>query len=167
MNWLLATRAVAHGVVAIMITFAQIDNVLNSLVLFGSLYLAASLGTTFVDRRYKLTSPSVGLPLIAPMVVATLAVAALWLQLDTLLVFRILTALLMGWFVISEIMVANKVGRKTLQGREAVITAVFSAVMLGLAAGANLREQDLVGFFGAYNALLAVHLGIAAATPKK
>ena len=167
MNWLLATRAVAHGVVAIMITFAQIDNVLNSLVLFGSLYLAASLGTTFIDRRYKLTSPSVGLPLIAPMVVATLAVAALWLQLDTLLVFRILTALLMGWFVISEIVVANKVGRKTLQGREAVITAVFSAVMLGLAAGANLREQDLVGFFGAYNALLAVHLGIAAATPKK
>jgi hypothetical protein len=101
------------------------------------------------------------------MVVATLAVAALWLQLDTLLAFRILTALLMGWFVISEIVVANKVGRKTLQGREAVITAVFSAVMLGLAAGANLREQDLVGFFGAYNALLAVHLGIAAATPKK
>ncbi len=167
MNWLLATRAVAHGVVAIMITFAQIDNVLNSLVLFGSLYLAASLGTTFLDRRYKLTSPSVGLPLIAPMVVATLAVAALWLQLDTLLAFRILTALLMGWFVVSEIVVANKVGRKTLQGREAVITAVFSAVMLGLAAGANLREQDLVGFFGAYNALLAVHLGIAAATPKK
>jgi hypothetical protein len=167
MNWLLATRAVAHGVVAIMITFAQIDNVLNSLVLFGSLYLAASLGTTFIDHRYKLTSPSVGLPLIAPMVVATLAVAALWLQLDTLLAFRILTALLMGWFVISEIVVANKVGRKTLQGREAVITAVFSAVMLGLAAGANLREQDLVGFFGAYNALLAVHLGIAAATPKK
>ena len=167
MNWLLATRAVAHGVVAIMITFAQIDNVLNSLVLFGSLYLAASLGTTFLDRRYKLTSPSVGLPLIAPMVVATLAVAALWLQLDTLLAFRILTALLMGWFVISEIVVANKVGRKTLQGREAVITAVFSAVMLGLAAGANLREQDLVGFFGSYNALLAVHLGIAAATPKK
>jgi hypothetical protein len=167
MNWLLATRAVAHGVVAIMITFAQIDNVLNSLVLFGSLYLAASLGTTLLDRRYKLTSPSVGLPLIAPMVVATLAVAALWLQLDTLLAFRILTALLMGWFVISEIVVANKVGRKTLQGREAVITAVFSTVMLGLAAGANLREQDLVGFFGAYNALLAVHLGIAAATPKK
>jgi hypothetical protein len=167
MNWLLATRAVAHGVVAIMITFAQIDNVLNSLVLFGSLYLAASLGTTFLDRRYKLTSPSVGLPLIAPMVVATLAVAALGFQLDTLLAFRILTALLMGWFVISEIVVANKVGRKTLQGREAVITAVFSAVMLGLAAGANLREQDLVGFFGAYNALLAVHLGIAAATPKK
>ena len=77
MNWLLATRAVAHGVVAIMITFAQIDNVLNCLVLFGSLYLAASLGTTVLDRRYKLTSPSVGLPLIAPMVVATLAVAAL------------------------------------------------------------------------------------------
>lgn len=167
MNWLLATRAVAHGVVAMMITFAQIDNVLNSLVLFGSLYLAASLGTTFIDHRYKLTSPSVGLPLIAPIVVATLAVAALWLQLDTLLAFRILTALLMGWFVISEIVVANKMGRKTLQGREAVITAVFSAVMLGLAAGANLREQDLVGFFGAYNALLAVHLGIAAATPKK
>lgn len=167
MNWLLATRSVTHAVVAIMITFGQIENVLTSLVLFGALYLAASLGTPLLDRRYKLTSPSVGIPVIAPLAIATLAVAALWLQLDNLLAFRILTALLMAWFVISEIVVANKVGRKTLQGKEAVITALFSVIMLGLAAGANLREIDLIGFFGAYNALLAVHLGIAAATPKK
>lgn len=167
MNWLLATRAVAHGVVAIMITFAQIDNVLNSLILFGALYLAASLGTHFLDRRFKLNSQTVGLPLIAPVIVATLAAAALWLNADSLLAFRVLTGLLMAWFVISEIVVAKKAGRKTLQGREAVITAVASAIMLGLALGANLRQDDLVGFFGAYNAILAVHLGIAAATPKK
>ena len=170
MNWLIATRAVSHAIVAAVITFNQVHNGelgLTSLALFGILYFSASLGTYLLDRRKKLTSASLGLPLIAPILVSTLAVIAGTTNLSQLLAFRWLTGLLMLGFVIAELMVAKKVGRKTLQGKEAVITAVASAIMLGIALGIDVGEVPLIGFFGAYNAILAVHLGISAATPKK
>jgi len=170
MNWLLATRAATHAVVAAVITFNQVHNGelgITSLTLFGVLYLLASLGTHFLDRRRKLTSPGLGLPLIAPILVSTLAVIAATTNLNQLLAFRWLTALLMIGFVFTELMLAKKVGRKSLQGKEAVITAIASAIMLGLAIGVDVGEVPLIGFFGAYNAILAVHLGISAATPKK
>jgi hypothetical protein len=99
--------------------------------------------------------------------VSTLAVIAGTTNLSQLIAFRWLTGLLMLGFVITELMVAKKLGRKTLQGKEAVITAVASAIMLGIALGIDVGEVPLIGFFGAYNAILAVHLGISAATPKK
>ena len=170
MNWLLATRAVSHATVAAVITFNPVHNGalgITSLALFGVLYFAASLGTHLLDKRNRLTSPSLGLPLIAPILVATLAVISTTANVNQLLAFRWLTALLMLGFVISELVVAKKVGRKTLQGREAVITAVASIIMLGLAIGIDVGEVPLIGFFGAFNAILAVHLGISAATPKK
>jgi len=170
MNWLLATRAVSHAIVAAVITFSQIHNGqlgLTSLVLFGMLFVLASLGTHFLDRRNKLTSPALGLPLISPILVTTLAVIAMTTTFNQLLAFRWLTGLLMLGFVVTELLVAKKLGRKTLQGKEAVITAVASAIMLGLALGIDVGEVPLVGFFGAYNAILAVHLGISAATPKR
>ena len=170
MNWLLATRAVSHAIVAAVITFSQIHNGqlgLTSLVLFGVLFVLASLGTHFLDHRNKLTSPAMGLPLISPILVTTLAVIAMTTTFNQLLAFRWLTGLLMLGFVLTELLVAKKVGRKTLQGKEAVITAVASAIMLGLALGIDVGEVPLVGFFGAYNAILAVHLGISAATPKR
>jgi predicted permease len=170
MNWLLATRAASHATVAAVITFNQVHNGelgLTSLALFGVLYLLASLGTHFLDRRKKLSSPSLGMPLIAPILVSTLAVIATTTNLNQLLAFRWLTALLMLGFVITELMLVKKIGRTTLQGREAVITAVASVIMLGIAIGIDVGEVPLVGFFGAYNAILAVHLGISAATPKK
>jgi hypothetical protein len=36
---------------------------------------------------------------------------------------------------------------------------------LGLAAGFVLDPRPLIGYYGAFHAILAVHLGIAAATP--
>jgi hypothetical protein len=39
--------------------------------------------------------------------------------------------------------------------------------MLGLSIGVDVGAVPLVGFFGAYHAILAVHLGISAATPKR
>lgn len=170
MSWILATRSVSHAVVAALITFSQVHNGelgLTSLVLFGVLYVSASIGTHFLDRRNKLTSPTLGLPLIAPIITATVAAIALSIGFNNLLAFRWLTGLLMLGFVITELLVAKRVGRKTLQGKEAVITAVASAIMLGLALGIDVGEVPLVGFFGAYHAILAVHLGISAATPKK
>ena len=169
MNWLQATRAVAHATVAALITFSQAHNSelgLNSLILFGSLYLIASLGTHFLDKRNKIMSPRLGLPVIAPLVVAALAVVALtagWKQEQS---FRWLTALLALGFAVTEIYLARKVGTKTVDGRDAIITAFLSLALLGLFAGFDMGQVPLNGFFGAFHAILAVHLGIAATSPK-
>jgi hypothetical protein len=37
--------------------------------------------------------------------------------------------------------------------------------LLGLAVGFVLDPRPLIGYYGAFHAILAVHLGIAAATP--
>jgi hypothetical protein len=169
MNWLQATRAAAHATVAAVITFSQIHNAafgLNSLILFGALYLAASLGTHFLDRRNKVKSARLALPVIAPVIVAIAAVvagSAGWNQLASL---RWLTALLAAGFLISEVYLARKVGVKTPDGRDAIITAFMSFALLGLFAGFDMKEVPLVGFLGAFHAILAVHLGIAATSPK-
>lgn len=172
MNWLQATRAAAHATVAAVITFNQIHNGefgLTTLILFGALYLFASLGTHFLDHRNKVISPRLGLPLIAPVIVgiaATFALTAGWNQLES---FRWLTAILAAGFLVTEIWLSKKVGRKTADGRDAIITAFMSLALLGLFAGFNMGEVPLVGFLGAFHAILAVHLGIAATspTPKK
>ena len=67
--------------------------------------------------------------------------------------------------MISEVWLARKVGRKTAAGRDATFTAFMSFALLGLFAGFNMGEVPLVGFLGAFHAIVAVHLGIAAATP--
>lgn len=170
MNSLLATRAAAHAAVAAVITFSALHNGelgINSLILFGALYFAASLGTHLLDRRFKLMSARLSLPVIAPTFVGVLAVIAKFTGHQELITFRILVGLLMLGFVITELLHAKKVGRKTLDGKEAVITAVASAIMLGISLGVDVGPVPMVGFFGAYHAVLAVHLGISAATPKK
>jgi asparagine N-glycosylation enzyme membrane subunit Stt3 len=99
--------------------------------------------------------------------IGILALIAQFVEEDKLISSRILIGLLMLGFVVSEVLVAKRVGRKTLEGKEAVITAVASTVMLGLSIGVDVGAVPLVGFFGAYHAILAVHLGISAATPKR
>lgn len=169
MNWLEATRAAAHATVAAVITFSQIHDSalgLNTLILFGVLYLAASLGTHFLDHRNKVMSPRLGLPVITPVVVAVIAIfagSAGWNQLVT---FRVLTAILAAGFLITETYLARKLGMKTADGRDAVISAFMSLALLGLFAGFDMGQVPLVGFLGAFHAILAVHLGIAATSPK-
>jgi hypothetical protein len=172
MNWLQATRAIAHATVAAVITFNQIHNGdfgLQTLILFGALYLAASLGTHFLDHRNKVMSARLGLPVIAPVVVAIASIFAGYAGWDPLSSFRWLTALLALGFVVTEVWLARKVGRNTPDGRDALITAFASLALLGLFAGFNMGQVPLVGFLGAFHAILAVHLGIAATTvkPKK
>jgi asparagine N-glycosylation enzyme membrane subunit Stt3 len=156
--------------VAIVITFNQVHNGelgLASLTLFGMLYLAANLFTVYLDRRRKLSSPALSWPVIASTAIGILALVAQFVEIDKITSSRVLIGLLMIGFVVAEILVAKQVGRKTLEGKEAVITAVASAVMLGLSLGVDVGAVPLVGFFGAYHAILAVHLGISAATPKR
>jgi hypothetical protein len=169
MNWLEATRAAAHATVAAVITFSQVHNGpfgLNTLILFGALYLAASLGTHFLDRRNKLMSPRLRLPLIAPVVVATAATFAVFAGWNPMASFRWLTAILAVGFLVTETYLARKVGLNSVDGRDAVITAFMSLALLGLFAGFNMGEVPLVGFLGAFHAILAVHLGISATSPK-
>ena len=170
MNWLEATRAVAHATVAAVITFNQVHNGelgMNSLILFGALYIAASLGTHLLDKRHKLMSPRLGLPVIAPTLVAITALVLVFTKVNQIVAFRWLTATLALGFVITELWLANKVGRKTADGRDAIITAFVSLALLGLTAGIDVGQVPLVGFFGAFHAILAVHLGISATSPKK
>lgn len=170
MNWLQATRAVAHATVAAVITFSQKQNSslgLKTLILFGALYLAASLVTHYLDRRNKITSPRLALPVAAPAAVAILAIVATFAGWSTYPSFRWLTVLLAAGMIVVELLLANKLGRKTVDGRDAVITAFVALALLGLFLGFNLGEVPQAGFFGAFNAILAVHLGIASTTPKK
>ena len=169
MNWLQATRAVAHATVAAVITFSQVHSSelgLLTLVLFGALYLAASLGTHFLDKRNKVMSARLGLPVIAPVLVAVASAFALGAGWDQQQAFRWLTAVLALGFAATEIYLARKVGTKTADGRDAIITAFLSLALLGLFTGFDMGQVPLNGFLGAFHAILAVHLGIAATSPK-
>jgi hypothetical protein len=168
MNWLQSTRAAAHAAVAAVITFSRIHSSefgLNMLTLFGALYLAASLGTHFLDKRNKVMSARLGLPVIAPVVVgiaAAFALAAGWNQQESL---RWLTAIFAAGFALTELWLSRKLGTKTVDGRDALISAILGFALLGLFAGFDMGRVPFIGFLGAFHAILAVHLGIAAATP--
>ena len=168
MNWLQATRATAHAGVAAVITFNQVHSSefgLTTLILFGALFLAASLGTHFLDHRNKVMSARLGIPVIVPTIVAIAAAFALSAGWNQLASFRWLTAILAAGFAISELWLAKKVGTKSIDGRDAIITSFMSFALLGLFAGFDMGQVPLIGFLGAFHAILAVHLGIAATTP--
>lgn len=170
MNWLTATRAAAHATVAFVITFTKYHTVefgLQMVILFAALYLAASLGTHFLDHRFKVMSPRLGLPIIPLLITGPLAAVMLALALNDTITLRIIYGLLFTGFVVVELILARHVGRKTRDGRDAILTAYISLAMAGLAISFNVESKNIIGFFGAWHALLAVHLGIAALTPKK
>jgi len=170
MNWLAATRAVAHATVAAVITFSQVHNGelgLRTLILFGVLYLAASLGTHLLDNRNKVMSLRLALPTIAPVITAIVAIVAVFTNLPALATFRWLVVALTLSFALIEFALYRKFGKKSSDGLDALIAGVASIAMFGIAAGINTGEVPLIGFFGAFNVILAVHLGIVATTPKK
>ena len=170
MNWLTATRAAAHAAVAMVITFTKYHTVefgFQMLILFAALYLAASLGTHFLDHRFKVMSPRLGFPLIPLLVAGPLAAMALGFSLNDTLSLRVVYGVLFAGFVIVELLLAKKLGGKTPEGRDAILTAYISLAMAGLAISFNVESKNIIGFFGAWHALLAVHLGIAAFSPKK
>ena len=170
MNWLTATRAAAHAAVAMVITFTKYHTVefgLQMVILFAALYLAASLGTHFLDHRFKVMSPRLGLPIIPLLITGPVAALVLELGLNSTLSLRIVYGVLFAGFVIVELILARKFGRKTPEGRDAILTAYISLAMAGLAISFNVESKNIIGFFGAWHALLAVHLGIAAFSPKK
>jgi TRAP-type C4-dicarboxylate transport system permease small subunit len=170
MNWLTATRASAHAAVAMVITFTKYHTVefgLQMVILFAALYLAASLGTHYLDHRFKVMSPRLGLPLIPLLVTGPLAAAAIGLGMNSTVTLRIVYGVLFAGFVIVELYLAKKFGRKTPEGRDAILTAYISLALAGLAVSFNFESKNIIGFFGAWHALLAVHLGIAAFSPKK
>lgn len=170
MNWLIATRSAAHAAVALVITFTKFHTVefgLQMVILFAALYLAASLGTHFLDHRFKVMSPRLGLPVIPLLITGPVAAVVLGLGLNTTLTLRVVYGLLFAGFVVVELYLARKFGRKTPEGRDAILTAYISLAMAGLAISFNVESKNIIGFFGAWHALLAVHLGIAAFTPKK
>lgn len=170
MNWLQATRATAHATVAAVITFSRFHSGtqgLQTLMLFGVLYLAASLGTHLLDHRHKLMTARISVPVIAPVVTALAALAVSFTSLDPVQSFRWLTAFLALGFTVTELWLAKKVGRKSVDGRDATITAFAALALLILMVAFDMGKVPMVGFFGAFHAILAVHLGISAASPKK
>ncbi|MEY4398219.1 MAG: hypothetical protein RLZ53_795 [Actinomycetota bacterium] len=170
MNWLTATRAAAHAAVAMVITFTKYHTVefgFQMLILFAALYLAASLGTHFLDHRFKVMSPRLGFPVIPLLVAGPLATLAIVFGLKDTLSLRVIYGVLFAGFVIVELLLAKKFGRKTTEGKDAILTAYISLGLAGLAISFDVESKNIIGFFGAWHALLAVHLGIAAFSPKK
>lgn len=60
---------------------------------------------------------------------------------------------------------AAQLGLKTKKAKDPIITAALNALLGALFLLAPLDEVAAVGFFGAYLILIAVHLGISAASP--
>ena len=78
--------------------------------------------------------------------------------------------LVLAWGLISgafELYQARRRGFRTDQGRDHLISSIFSFLLGVLFLTVPLDIVSAVGFFGAYLALSGVHLGIAAATPAR
>jgi chromate transport protein ChrA len=106
-------------------------------------------------------SARLGLPVIPTTLVAIFTLVALVTNQNQIISLRVLLGLLMISVAVIETVLSKKVGRKTRDGRDAMITAFLSIALFGLTLG-DIGVVPLIGFFGAYQAILAVHLGISA-----
>jgi hypothetical protein len=77
-------------------------------------------------------------------------------------------ALITAWGILIggyEILQGQMIGLRTRAGRDHLTTALLTIALGALFLLAPLDEVSAVGFFGAYMVLIAVHLGLAAASP--
>lgn len=164
-----AIRALAAFGVGIFITFSQSHSANVGLLAlaifglaFGLTYPAAAL--IFEPGLPALEALPIG---VVAILIGLFAVLAPLQQLpaDSGQVF---IWLVMAWGLISgafELYQARRRGFRSDQGRDHLISSVFSLLLGVLFLAVPLDIVSAVGFFGAYLALSGVHLGIAAATP--
>jgi peptidoglycan/LPS O-acetylase OafA/YrhL len=162
-----ALRAAITLGVGIYITFSQAHSAavgLLALAIFG--LGVGSVLAIFPAFRVR------GLQAIEHLPVAVLAIliggfAALApLQESTITSAAAFIALVTAWGLLAgsfELYQARRKNWRKREGRDHLITAVFSLLLGALFLAVDLDIVSAVGFFGAYLALSGVHLGIAAA----
>jgi hypothetical protein len=77
-------------------------------------------------------------------------------------------ALITAWGILIggyEILQGQMLGLRTRAGRDHLTTALLTIALGALFLLAPLDQVSAVGFFGAYMVLIAVHLGLVAASP--
>ena len=170
MRNLLGYRAAIALIVALVITFTRPDNATIGLALFAAYSLALSLGTVLIGTRsVKTRSAMVFVP--QAFVALAAGVAALF-ALGATLSFQLaaLQSLLLVLLTLStaiESYLAYQVREIRLESREHQIAAGLALVIAVILAVVEAQPLNILGFFGAYLSITAVHLGIWASSPKK
>jgi hypothetical protein len=154
-------------VVAIYITFSQAHHAGVGLIALGSYALLLAISNVVTSA---ISDRGIGLIEVIPGAVVSLITGVLSFMIfaggrNLATGFHSLTT---AWSLLTAsflIYLAAREGFKTSAGRDQLISGVLSATLALILLVAPLSQIATVGFFGAYLALMAVHLGIAAASP--
>jgi hypothetical protein len=167
---LIGYRAGIALVVALVTTFTRPDTAALGLTLFGGYALALAIGTSLVatiwlkPRAKMVFLPQALLCLVAGVVALASLSAGESFQLATLqsllLVYLAITAAIEGYL-------SYRVRANRLEATEHLIAAGLALAISVILALIESQPLNILGFFGAYLAITAVHLGIWAASPKK
>lgn len=166
----IALRATISMIVGLFITFNQSHSAATGLLSLAIFAIGFAVLNGFGSAIWGKGLVAVeSMPLtVAAFIVGLLAILVPANDLQTQAMA--FTYLVTGWGLIAgsfELYLARRSGFSSRLGRDQLINACFSLILGFLFLLAPLDIVSAVGFFGAYLVLSAVHLGIAAATPKK
>ena len=170
MRRLIGYRAGIALIVALITTFTRPDSATLGLVLLGGYTLALALGTTFIGALQIKPRPAMNF--VPQAIVALIVGVAALVSLGSSSSFQLaaLQSLLLLNLTLSaaiESYLAYRVRDNRLEAREHLIAAGLSLAIAIILAFIEPQPLNILGFFGAYLSITAVHLGIWAASPKK
>ncbi len=163
-----AVFALAGG---LFITFSQSHAAVIGLTVFAAFALLTGIATLVVERKAALKKL---LQLSIVKIVAGLLAVIAFVQSGGFSTTQtaantqlgLLLTIVAGWAIVVgaiEIYLASKEGFSNREGRDFLISAIFSLALAVLFLLVSPDVVSTVGFFGAYLILLGVHWGIAAA----
>ena len=158
-------RALVALGVGIFITFSQDHSAALGLIAIVIFSLATAVVTTVEAFAIKGSAKIETIPaIVLGIVIGSLGLMVTENQTQAFVLLVAAWGILAGSF---ELYQARSVGLKTQNGRDYLISAVFSLVLGALFIINPLDIVSMVGFFGAFAVMSGVHLGIAAFTPGK
>jgi hypothetical protein len=163
-----AVFALAGG---LFITFSQSHAAVIGLTVFAAFALLTGIATLVVERK---AAQKKLLPLSIVKIVAGLLAVIAFVQSGGFSTAQtaantqlgLLLTIVAGWAIVAgaiEIYLASKEGFANREGRDFLISAIFSLALAVLFLLVSPDVVSTVGFLGAYLILLGVHWGIAAA----
>ncbi len=163
-----AVFALAGG---LFITFSQSHAAVIGLTVFAAFALLTGIATLVVERK---AAQKKLLPLSIVKIVAGLLAVIAFVQSGGFSTAQtaastqlgLLLTIVAGWAIVVgaiEIYLASKEGFSNREGRDFLISAIFSLALAVLFLLVSPDVVSTVGFLGAYLILLGVHWGIAAA----
>ena len=170
MRNLLGYRAGIALVVALVTTFTRPDNATLGLALFGAYAMVLAMGTSVLGALR--TKPRLAMNFVPQAILAFVGGVAALISLGSAPSFQLaaLQLLLLLHLTLTgaiEAYLAYRVRANRLEAREHFIAAGLSVAIGLILAFIEPQPVNILGFFGAYLSITAVHLGIWAASPKK